>query len=147
MTLLEKVYAFGHENIRCTHTTTIEITKDSFLTNKGTCILGIKSSKACFDLSPEIKEKIKKGKRITILIKVGEYTDTFYGYGHKDLTLLSKKDMVFRKSEFICDRTVLIKCSKSSNDLNRKLIKNLNTPKKKISIIFKESDSDGRSRE
>jgi len=147
MTILEKISAFGHENIQCTHSTTIEITKDSFLTNKGTCILGIKSSKACFDLNSKVKEKIKLGKKFTIVIKVGNYSDTFNGYGHQDLTLSSKKDMVFRKSEFICDRTVLINCSKSSNELNRQLIEKLNTTKKKVSIIFKESDSDGRSRE
>ena len=98
-------------------------------------------------MNSKVKEKIKLGKKFTIVIKAENYSDTFNGYGHQDLTLLSKKDMVFRKSEFTCDRTVLIKCSKSSNELNRLLIKNLNTPKKKVSIIFKKSDLDERSRE
>jgi len=99
MTILEKIEAFGHENIQCSHSSTIEITKDTFLTTKGTCILGINATKACFDLSPNVKEKIQNGNRFNIIIKVDNLIETFYGNGHKDLTLYSKKDMVFRKSD------------------------------------------------
>lgn len=144
MIILEKIEAFGHENIRCSHSSTIEITKDTFLTAKGTCILGINATKACFDLSPKVKEKIQNGNRFNIIIKVDNLIETFYGSGHKDLTLFSKKDMVFRKSDFICDRTVLINCSKASFDLNRNLIEKINTSDKKFSIIFCEPDSNER---
>lgn len=103
--------------------------------------MGINASKACYDLNPVLKNKILKGAKIEIEIKVGEMIDSFYGYGSKNLTLLSKEDIVFRKSSYICDRTILINCSKSSIDLNRNFIKNFTSTKQKITIIFREIDA------
>jgi len=37
MTILEKIVAFGHVNVSCIHKSTIEITKEDYLTYKGTC--------------------------------------------------------------------------------------------------------------
>ena len=58
MTILDEISAFGHENILCTHKTTIELTKDEFVSKKGNCILGIKASKSCSDLNTELKNQI-----------------------------------------------------------------------------------------
>jgi hypothetical protein len=143
MTILESITAKGHPLIQCTHTTTIELTKDTYLTKNGTCILGIEASKACCDLNQLLKKKIIAGEKIKVVIKAGNTIDSFYGFGDKNLTLLSKKDIVFRKSDFICDRTILIKCSKSSTELDRKIIKNLTNSKERFSIIFKVNDSNG----
>jgi len=143
MTILDTITAKGHQLIQCTHTTTIELTKDAYLTKNGTCILGIEASKACYDLNPLLKKKITDGEKITVIIKAGEIFDSFYGFGHKNLTLLNKKDMVFRKSDYICDRTILIKCSKSSSELDRKTIKKLTSSKEHFSIIFKVNDANG----
>ena len=143
MTLLDIITAKGHSLIQCTHTTTIELTKDTYLTKNGTCILGIEASKACYDLNPLLKKKINEEKKITVIIKAGDVVDSFYGFGDKRLTFLNKKDMVFRKSDFVCDRTILIKCSKSSNELDRNIIKNLTNSKKQFSIIFKVNDANG----
>ena len=137
MTIIDTIEIMGHPFIQCIHNTTIELTKDNYLTKKGTCILGIKASKACYDLNPLLKKKIKNGEKIDVIIKVDELSDSFYGYGNKKLTLLSKKDIVFRKSDFICDRTILINCTKSSNELSRNIIKRLINPKKQFSIFFK----------
>ncbi len=134
--MLDKIKAEGHQNIRCTHETTIEITKDSFLTKRGNCILGINASKSCVDLNEELKREIKSGKKIKVTIKFGEFNDIFYGYGDKRLSLSNERAMVFRKSTFICDRTVLIRCNKSSKDINRKLLNNLKTPEHAFYLIF-----------
>ncbi len=143
MTILETITAKGHNLIRCTHTTTIELTKDTHLTKNGTCILGIEASKACYDLNPLLKKKITDGEKINVIIKAGDIADSFYGYGNRYLTLLNKKDIVFRKSDFVCDRTILIKCSKSSSELNRNLIKMLTNSKEQFSIIFEVNDANG----
>ena len=143
MTLLDIITAKGHSLIRCTHTTTIELTKDTYLTKNGTCILGIELSKACYDLNQLLKKKITDGKKIRVIIKAGDTVDSFYGFGNKNLTFLDKKDIVFRKSDFICDRTLLIKCSKSSSELDRNIIKKLTSSKERISIIFKVNDENG----
>ena len=143
MTTLDTITAKGHSLIQCTHTTTIELTKDTYLTKNGTCILGIEASKACYDLNPLLKKKITNGEKINVIIKAGDTTDSFYGYGNRNLTFLSKKDIVFRKSDFLCDRTILIKCSKSSSELDRNIIKKLTSSKERISIIFKVNDENG----
>ena len=143
MTLLDTITAKGHQLIQCTHTTTIELTKDTYLTKNGTCILGIEASKACCDLNPLLKKKITNGEKIRVIIKTGSDIESFYGFGHKNLTLLNKKDIVFRKSDYICDRTILIKCSKSSNELNRNIIKKLTNSKERFSIIFEVNDANG----
>ena len=134
--ILEDIYAYGHENISCIHSSTIELTKDQNVTKRGTCILGIKATKSCFDLNEETKKKIKHGNKLTIKIKVDNEIDTFYGYGHPNLTLLNPNEMVFRKSDYICDRTVLIRCSKASRDLNNKLIDKIKVSNKQFLIQF-----------
>ncbi len=140
MTILEKIIAYGHENILCTHSTTIELTKENCLTKRGNCILGINASKACNDLNDGLKKILKKGRKIKITIKTDQFTDTFYGYGNKDLTLMDKNDIVFRKSEFICGRTLLINCTKSSQELNRELVQEIRSFHNKFSLTFEIED-------
>ncbi len=141
MTIIEKIYAFGNDNILCSHKSTIEITKDSYLTKAGNCILGINSSKACYDLSNELKELIKKGIKVKVTLKIDEFEDHFYGFGSKKLTLQNKKDMVFRKSTYSCDRTVLINCTKASIDIKRTLIEALKKSNNELLITFEMADS------
>jgi len=140
MTILEKIFAYGHENILCTHSTTIELTKENCLTKRGNCILGINASKACNDLNDGLKKILKKGRKLKITIKTNQFTDTFYGYGNKDLTLMNKSDIVFRKSEFICGRTLLINCTKSSHELNRELVQEISSFHNKFSLTFEIED-------
>ena len=42
--------AWGHENVRATHRSTFEVTKDDYLTPRGDCIVGIRSEAAARDL-------------------------------------------------------------------------------------------------
>lgn len=136
MKIIDNIHGYGHKNILCSHKTTIEITKDSDLTKNGDCILAINASKACCDLNTNLKNQIWQGKKFKVTLKVEEISDHFYGVGSKDLRLLDKRDMVFRRSSFICNRTVLIKCSKSSKDLNRELIDKLKQSKNKLYLTI-----------
>ncbi|MFX1455747.1 MAG: DUF371 domain-containing protein [Promethearchaeota archaeon] len=146
MTIIEEIYARGHENVSCTHNSTIEITKVTTLTTQGNCVLAVGSSKACYDINPKLKKRIKKGNRFKIILKVEETQDFFYGFGNKKLKLLDKRDMVFRKSNFICDRTILINCSKSSKDLSRDLIERLTDPEKKLILTIEIDEQEKISR-
>jgi hypothetical protein len=136
MTVLDEIYAYGHENIIGTHRTTIEITRDKNLTRKGICIIGTNATKACFDLNPILKEKIRGGKRIKITLKVENLQDSFYGYGSKELKLVDKEEIVFRKSNFISDRTMLVNCTKASKDINPELIEKMKISGNRLSLIF-----------
>lgn len=137
MKTLEIVHANGHKNISCLHKTTIEITKNETLSERGDCILAVRASKGCFDLNYDLKTQIWKERKIRVMIKVGNIKDSFFGFGSKDLKLLDKSDIVFRKSDFICERTALINCNKASNQINRKIINSLLDPQSELKLIFK----------
>lgn len=55
------IKARGHPNIKATHRTTIEVTKDNYLTGRGDCILGIDADKSLKDMK-EFLDQNKKGR-------------------------------------------------------------------------------------
>ncbi len=127
-----KIKFSGHENIRSTHKKTIEITKDSELSTKGDCIIGVNASYSCFDLPQSLKEKLQDPKsKIQFSIKVAEYEFIVEGRGRKDLVLSHTKDIVIRKSNFVCPRTLAVKCDKASDLLPREMVTLLQDPKTK----------------
>ena len=119
----------GHENIRSNHKRTIEITKESHLTPRGDCIVGVNANSSCADLPPLLKEKLRDPKaqvRITILVDDHEFTIS--GKGHPDLILTHAEDIVIRKSDFLCPRTLAIKCDNASDQIPREMIRLLQNP-------------------
>jgi hypothetical protein len=122
----------GHENIKSNHQKTIEITKESHLTSQGDCIVGVNATSSCADLPQELKDKLKiPGAKITFSIRVGKHEFVLEGKGHPDLILTHSEDIVIRKSDFICPRTLAIKCDKASDLLPREMVSLLQNPKTK----------------
>ena len=120
----------GHENIRSNHQKTIEITKDSSLTPRGDCIVGVSATSSCSDLPQEIKDKLRDpDSKVTFSISVNTHQFTIVGSGHPDLILTHKEDIVLRKSDFICPRTIAVKCDKASDLLPREMVSLLQNPK------------------
>jgi len=127
----------GHENIRSNHQKTIEITKESHLTSQGDCIVGVNATSSCADLPQELKDKLKiPGAKITFSIRVGKHEFVLEGKGHPDLILTHSEDIVIRKSDFICPRTLAIKCDKASDLLPREMVSLLQNPKTKGTFII-----------
>ena len=123
---------FGHENIRSNHKKTIEITKESELTPRGDCIVGVNASYSCSDLPHSLKEKLRDPKsKIQFLISVEDHEFSLEGKGHKDLLLSHTEDIVIRKSDFVCPRTLAVKCDKASDLLPRQMVNLLQDPKTK----------------
>ncbi|MCE2614655.1 MAG: DUF371 domain-containing protein [Nitrosopumilus sp. (ex Thoosa mismalolli)] len=119
----------GHKNIRSTHQKTIEITKESHLTPQGDCIVGVKATSSCADLPQDLKQKMKNpNSKITFSISVGDEEFVITGRGHPDLILTHQDDIVIRKSDFICTRTLAIKCDKASDLVPRSMISLLQNP-------------------
>ena len=128
---------FGHENIRSNHKKTIEITKELHLTPRGDCIIGVNASSSCADLPQELKNKLKNSKtNVHFLIKVGDDEFILKGKGHPNLTLTHDEDIVLRKSDFICPRTLSVKCDKASDLVPREMVSNLQNPKTKGLFII-----------
>ena len=120
----------GHENIRSNHKKTIEITKETELTLRGDCIIGVNASSSCFDLPESFKEKLRDPEsKVQFSIKVAEHEFVVEGQGHPDLTLSHKEDIVIRKSDFISPRTLAVKCDKASDLLPREMVQALQNPK------------------
>ncbi|HEY7083028.1 MAG TPA: DUF371 domain-containing protein [Nitrososphaeraceae archaeon] len=128
----DEIIFYGHPNVRCLHTRTIEVTTDSHLSPRGDCILGVKASKACKNLNEVLKRRIQDDhNRIKIEILVGNVTAIINGTGDKNLSLSSQTDIVMRKSNFISSRTLCINCDKASADMPEEMIGQLQDPSSK----------------
>jgi hypothetical protein len=122
----------GHENIRSNHKNTIEITKESHLTPRGDCIVGVNANSSCDDLPQELKDKLRRSDaKVSISIRVGDHEFVMHGNGHPDLILTHKDDIVIRKSNFVCPRTLAVKCDKASDLLPREMVSLLQDPNTK----------------
>lgn len=118
--------ARGHENVTSLHKSTFEITTEESLTLKGDCIVGVKSEITLDDLPEELKNLIKTdNQKIELFLESDNYSDKIVGYGSSKLTLDHPSDMVCRKSDFTCNRTLMINADKAARDLNKNLIDEL----------------------
>ena len=119
----------GHENIRSNHKKTLEITRESHLTPRGDCIVGVNAKSGCADLPDELKNKLRNSdSKVTISIKVGNDIFVMEGRGHPSLILSHAEDIVIRKSNFVCPRTLAVKCDKASDLLPRSMVTLLQNP-------------------
>jgi len=115
MKITEIVDAYGHENIRATHKTTFEITKESTLTRRGDCVIAVGATKGAKDLSSEFKEAMKREDvQITITIEANEIREVVKARGSPQLLFTHPTDMVVRKSNYICGRTIAIEANKAA---------------------------------
>ncbi|NJE85039.1 DUF371 domain-containing protein [Thermococcus sp. CX2] len=126
--LKEIIRCRGHENVRATHKSTLEFTKEDYLTPKGDCILCIEADKGINDLSEEFKAALKEGKRLLIRIKVGELVDEVLACGSPELILNHEYSMVIRKSTYVDGRTLAIKANKAAKDIDRRIVELLKNP-------------------
>ena len=119
----------GHRNIRCLHNNTIEITKAVSLSTRGDCIAGVSASKACNDLDKEFKARFSEsGRRVNLEIKVDEQIFRMHGLTDQRLTLSHDHDIVIRRSNYVCPRTLCVLCNKASLDIPRELVLKLQNP-------------------
>ena len=133
----EIIFGYGHENIRATHKTTLEFTKDKHLTRKGDCIIAVAADKGLADLSREFKENLRKpNAKLTILIEADGIIEQIQAYSSQQLILTHPTDAVIRKSNYQCPRTLGIHANKAAKDLSRELVKKLINPKQKVKITL-----------
>jgi len=135
--IIEVVIAYGHKNIRSTHKTTFEITKESTLTRRGDCIIAVGAMKGAADLSLKFKEAAKReDAQIIIMIQSGEIREIVRAHGTPRLIFDHPTDLVVRKSDYVCNRTIAIRADKAASDLSRKLVRTILNPHQRIKITF-----------
>ncbi len=136
--VIERIIARGHKNIRATHKTTFEITREQEISTRAGCIIAVNANAAAMDLKEEFKDKAKKiDAIIEVLIEVDGLVEQITGKGSPKLTFSHPTDLVGRKSTFISDRTFLINSNKAAIDLNRRLVEKLKKPGTEIKITLK----------
>jgi hypothetical protein len=133
----EIIFGYGHENIRATHKTTLEFTKEKHLTRKGDCIIAVAADKGLADLSREFKENLRKpNAKLTISIEADGITEQIQANGSQQLVLTHPSDAVIRKSNYLCARTLAIHANKAADNLSRELVKKLENPNQKVKITL-----------
>jgi hypothetical protein len=133
----EIILGHGHGNIRATHKTTLEFTKDKHLSKEGDCIVAVAADKGLADLNPEFKEELRKpNARVTILIEAGGITEQVTAQGSPQLFLTHPLEMVIRKSDYVSSRTLAIHADKAARDLSKELVEKLRKPQQKVKITL-----------
>lgn len=121
-----KIKSKGHKNVSSKHKSTFEITKDVEIGPTADCIIGVDMDDSMLDFPQEFKDKIANSNtKIIVLLDTPNAHDEIVGFGHEDLTLTHPTDIVCRKSDFVCSRTLMINSSKAARDLDSDLINDL----------------------
>jgi uncharacterized protein len=122
----DDVTFYGHPNVRSLHAKTIEITKDEHLTPRGDCIIGVRANKACEGLDEALKHRLKSNSAVVrIEIMVGDESFIITGMGDHRLSMLNPHDIVIRRTNFACPRTMSVLCNKASSEVPRKIVETL----------------------
>jgi len=135
MKVEEFIQARGHTKIRGTHQTTLEFTKDTHLTERGDCIIGVEASKGVANLSDEFKRIVQNpNSLVSLSFNVEKYSEVVRGFGSQGLLLTNPTDVVVRKSGYVCNRTLMVRSDKAAIDLPRGLISLLQEPSRRIEV-------------
>ena len=125
----DEVEFFGHPMVRSAHRNTIEVTRDSDLTFRGDCIIGVRADKGLSDLSGDVRETIMtEGSQLLITIEVGPDSFQVRAAGSSRLSLEDAHEMVTRKSEYVSPRTLAIKADAAAKDIPRRIVQSLRSP-------------------
>jgi len=114
---------------------TLEITKESHLTERGDCIVAVSASKGAADLSREfLKLARNNNARITLVMRVGEEVEIITGRGDGRLELSHPTDLVARRSDHVCSRTLMILADKAAANLSREFVRLLQDPSSTVRL-------------
>lgn len=121
--MIFKLKTKGHRNVTSLHKSTFEITRDAEIGLAADCIIGVDMDYTMLDFPEEFKSKIAdSATKITVILDTENGHDEITGWGHEDLTLTHPTDIVIRKSDYTCSRTLMIGADKAARDLDRDLV-------------------------
>lgn len=119
----ETVRCRGHPHVLGTHPTTLEVTCEGHLTKNGNCIIAIGADKGCAGLSSPFKKILAHDDAILVTrLACGNTCAEIRSRGSAAMSLDHPADMVWRKSTFVCGRTVGILSDTVAKTLPRELI-------------------------
>ncbi len=134
----EELYIWGHPNVRATHPTTLEITKEDWLTPRGDCIIGVRATKAGSDFGERFRKLARRSNtRILLQIKGGGVVEEVWGWGHPKITLNDSVRIIARRSRYVCDKTLMVAADKAAKDISRKLVGFLQNPRNCARVVLR----------
>jgi len=126
MEVCEIIHCRGHPLVLGNHPTTFEVTREDHLTKNGNCIIGISADKGCAGLSAAFKRVLANDDTVLITrLSSMDVTVEVKSHGSSRFTLDHPTDMVWRRSSFVCGRTIGILSDHVAADLSKALIANL----------------------
>ncbi len=121
--LIEVVHAWGHPRVTALHRSTFEVTRDKDITEAADCIIAVDADKGAASLSEDFKKAAARDDAfITCSIESGGFRDVVTGWGSGKMTFAVEDSMVFRVSDYVCGRTVMVHADKPAAGLDRRLI-------------------------
>ncbi|BBL69113.1 DUF371 domain-containing protein [Methanoculleus chikugoensis] len=142
------VRARGHPLVRGTHRTTFEVTKDETLTETGDCIIAVAADKGAADLDSGLKALLCDDRAVlTTRLTAGGKTVEVTSRGSAAFTLDHPADLVWRRSDFVSDRTVGIRSDRVAATLPREFIEALRREEELVVELEAEIPEDGGPKE
>jgi hypothetical protein len=116
---------------------TLEVTKETHLTKRGDCIIALAADKGAKDLSSQFKKLAQSEKaRITITVEASGEIEVINAYGHPQLSFTHPTDLVVRKSDYTCSRTLAVHADKAAKDFPKTLVEKLQNPEQKVKVTL-----------
>jgi hypothetical protein len=137
MRVVDHLETWGHPNITARNRTTFEFTKESQLTSRGDCIVGVRANKSAIDLAPEFKALARSPSAvIRIEMTVDAMRVAVVGRGSPALSLSHPTDLVGRRSNYICGRTLMVRADRAARDFPRELVEAMRNPLQRARVAF-----------
>jgi len=128
MEVREIIHCRGHPLVLGNHPTTFEVTREDHLTKNGNCIIGISADKGCAGLSAAFKRVLSNDDAVLVTRLSSENVMVeVKSRGSSRFTLDHPTDLVWRRSSFVCGRTIGILSDHVAATLPEKLIASLVT--------------------
>jgi hypothetical protein len=119
----EHIRCRGHPLVLGTHPTTFEVTCEDHLTANGNCIIGISADKGCAGLAPSFRKVLAHDEAVLVTrLECEGIVAEITSRGSSRMTLVHPTDMVWRRSTFVCGRTIGVLSDAVALDLPRELI-------------------------
>lgn len=113
----------GHAHVRGNHRTTFEITCEEELSPQGDCIIGVSADKGAADLADDFCSLLADDNALlTTRLQAGDITCEIRSRGSSQMTFDHPTDLVWRRSDFVCGRTIGIGSDYVAWTLPRELI-------------------------
>lgn len=133
----EVTLARGHSEVTATHPTTLMVTKDEEVGPEADCVVAVGADKGAADLGGDLRRAIGFGAAVEVTLEAGGMREVIRGRGHGELSLSDPKDLVIRKSDYTCGRTLMIKADKAAADLSQELVEHLKDPETRVRVVVR----------